>query len=67
MNVKLIVKAYLQDHGYDGLYYEDCGCFIDDLIPCGESCEYCKPGVKYKVIGWEGELVDGIGREKGEE
>jgi len=48
MTVKEIVKEYLAKNGYDGLYGDECGsgCQIDDLIPCGEYCNYsdCKPG-----------------------
>ena len=45
MNVQEIVKEYLKDNGYDGLYSRSCGCRIDDLMPCssGETWN-CKPG-----------------------
>ncbi len=29
-------KEELKGHGFDGLYNEDCGCLIDDLLPCEE-------------------------------
>jgi len=35
MTVKEIVKKYLEDNGYDGLTSGDCGCKVDDLVPCG--------------------------------
>jgi len=48
MNVKEIVKAYLREHGYDGLYTDSygCGCEDDDLIPCGDYTGDCQPGYK---------------------
>ncbi len=52
MNVKEIVSEYLKANGYDGLYTDDCGCWLTDLFPCGENFEDCKPG--YEVpCGWE--------------
>jgi hypothetical protein len=43
MNVKEIVAEYLAVNGYGGLYGEcDCGCFLDDLMPCGEGCDTCE-------------------------
>jgi hypothetical protein len=44
MNVTEIVKQFLIDNKYDGLVDEsgECGCVLDDLIPCGEvSCHCC--------------------------
>ena len=47
MNVKKIVIQYLKEHGYDGLCNNgDCGCEIDDLVPCSEDCSICEPGYK---------------------
>lgn len=46
MNVREIIKKYLDDNGYDGLCREECGCGKDDLFPCGDpggSGEYCVP------------------------
>jgi hypothetical protein len=45
MNCKEIIKTYLVQHSYDGLYTEDCGCFLSDLFPCGECFENCRPGI----------------------
>ena len=48
MNVKNIVIDWLKTHDYDGLFSDgDCGCEIDDLMPC-DDCVDCMPG--YKVI-----------------
>jgi len=52
--VKEIVKWYLRRHGYDGLYLVDCGCFLDDLIPCDGGCDLCEPG--YRQPGPEGDI-----------
>lgn len=49
MNCRDIIKAYLLDHGYDGLYCVDCGCELEQLMPCESCCDECKPGVKIKV------------------
>ena len=47
MTVKEIVKKYLEENGFDGLYCDDCGCKTDDLIPCdNEGCLDCQPGYK---------------------
>ena len=42
--VKDIIKEYLERNGYDGLFYDDCGCYLEDLVPCGENFEWCKTG-----------------------
>ncbi len=46
MNVREIVIQYLREHGSDGLYHpiHDCGCWIDDLIPCDCNVECCVGG-----------------------
>jgi len=46
MTVKEIVKNYLEEHGYDGLYapYLKCSCKIDDLMPCGVCFDDCRAG-----------------------
>lgn len=39
------ISSYLKDHGYDGLYSDECGCLADDLAPCGNmSMSYCFAG-----------------------
>ncbi len=66
MNVKEIVKKFLEDNGFDGLWSNDneCGCEISDLMPCGQVEENdCSPGVK---IVFEDGMCDGDCRgEKG--
>ena len=52
MTIKEIVRTYLDEHGYDGLYLEDtCACLKDDLMPCDEPGSECEPG--YKMPGDE--------------
>lgn len=35
----------LRKAGYDGLYAPgECACKVDDLYPCGERQEECRPG-----------------------
>ena len=51
MTVTEIIKEYLVKNNYDGLYAENCGCLLDDLIPCLDwFSEDCKAGhkVEYK-------------------
>ncbi len=43
MTVKEIIIEKLTELGADGLCYENCGCGIDDLIPCSKSIEDCVP------------------------
>jgi hypothetical protein len=51
-----IVLEYLDAHGYDGLYDDDCGCIKDDLAPCGEISTDCLPG--YRTDGPPGGEYD---------
>ena len=48
MNVREIVKQWLRQQGYDGLYHPslECGCQVGDLMPCDEACETCRPGYR---------------------
>jgi hypothetical protein len=46
MNGREIVEKYLRENGYDGLCGDECGCLVDDLMPCGETLEWCEPGYK---------------------
>jgi len=49
MNVSEIIKEYLKKNGYDGLcdHYNECGCELDDLAPCGGLEYNCEPGHKF--------------------
>jgi hypothetical protein len=50
LNVYEIVKKYLKDEGYDGLFTDEgCGCSLEDLMPCeGNDFHECKAGYKIK-------------------
>lgn len=43
-----IVKDWLENNGYDGLCHPDyeCGCQLNDLMPCGDPCSNCVAGRK---------------------
>jgi hypothetical protein len=44
MTVKEIVKEYLEKNGFDGLCSENCGCGIDNLMPCEKwNIPLCEP------------------------
>jgi hypothetical protein len=53
MTVKEIIAAWLKEHGYDGLCYPECGCGIDDLIPCYNLSADCRPAYRWKCYGPE--------------
>lgn len=46
-----IVEQWLREHGYDGLYNEDCGCTVDDLAPCCTDTLHCRAGYKIPCPG----------------
>ena len=50
MNVKEIIEKYLKDNGFDGLCNSDseCGCDLEDLMPCDNECGDCEPAYKHK-------------------
>ena len=51
MELSEIVKIWLQENGYDGLCNPDieCGCAIEDLMPCGEPGIRCEAGHRKKA------------------
>jgi hypothetical protein len=57
MTIKEIIEKHLRDNGFDGLFNADgeCGCELDDLVPCGGECGLleCEPGYKRKPAGGE--------------
>ena len=46
MDVRGIVIDYLREIGADGLAGEECGCSIDDLMPCEYSVANCVPAIR---------------------
>lgn len=53
MTVLDIIINYLKEHGYDGLHYDnECGCELEDIVPCGEVSLNCEPG--YKIVAPKG-------------
>ena len=47
LTVKEIILDYLKQNGYGGLSNDvGCGCYDDDLVPCGEPCDLCEPAYK---------------------
>ena len=44
--VKEIVADWLKQHGYDGLFNPDCGCVLDDLMPCADRFSDCEAGYR---------------------
>ena len=51
--VEEIVKEYLEENGFDGLYNSnaDCACKLDDLYPCGGICTECTAGYLQQLEG----------------
>lgn len=45
---QVVEHDWLASRGFDGLYTPDdaCGCYLDDLYPCGERGiqTFCVPG-----------------------
>ena len=60
MNVREIVEAHLNQVGAHGLCTDECGCWLDDLVPCGEINENCVPAVSANCVD-ECEMCDGGG------
>jgi len=50
MTVKEIVADWLEKHGYDGLAHNECGCALDDLMPCdgANNIGDCVPAIKVR-------------------
>ena len=47
VDVRGIVREYLEEHGYDGLCTEECGCGLEDLFPCDSPYGDCVPAYKH--------------------
>lgn len=46
MTCKEKITEWLKEIGAEGLCGEDCGCGLDDLMPCDGNCVYCEPAMK---------------------
>ena len=50
--VQELTAQWLKDNGYDGLYNDDdCGCTLDDFVPCGHLDSECRAGHVVKDDG----------------
>jgi len=57
-DVQTIVKLWLEQNGYDGLFSPmECCCELADLMPCCEYSKECKAG--YKVEGCDDDCGQG--------
>jgi len=60
MTLKEIVRQWLDEHGYDGLYREgECGCLKDDLMPCDNPSEHCEAGYRLPCENGEWDFLIG--------
>ena len=59
MEVREIVVQWLRANKYDGLCTVDCGCDVDDLMPCDNYLPDCKAGYKVPCPGGEDCPADG--------
>jgi len=52
MNAKEILKAWLTERGYDGLWNseQECACLLGDLAPCESDPGNCEPGYKVTCV-----------------
>lgn len=44
MTLIKIVTDYLLSNGFSGLCNDECGCRLDDLMPCEQPNKDCVPG-----------------------
>lgn len=57
MNVKDIVKKYLEENNFDGLVNRgECACKKEGLFPCSEMNEFCEAGKIKDCNGCEHKL-----------
>ncbi len=47
MTVHEIVRKHLEENGFDGLWFGDCGCPTYELAPCGEPNFACSAGYRF--------------------
>lgn len=56
MTIKQIVEERLRADGFDGLCRADCGCKLDDLMPCHEPGTDCVAG-HFMGCTLDGEII----------
>ena len=65
MKTQEILRAWLKENNYDGLVHPEleCGCLLNDFIPCSELGEDCEAGINRPDLRPEGcdILVNGVG------
>lgn len=44
--VKSIMEVWLRENHYDGLCGDDCGCGVEDLMPCSRWAGDCEPAMR---------------------
>lgn len=55
MTIRQIIETYLRENHFDGLFCDECGCDLDDLMPCSsEGALSCQPGYKHPCDCEEG-------------
>jgi len=58
MNVFEIVADWLKEHGCDGLAGDECGCTLDEIMPCEVPNHDCVAGIKAPIPAeYKDELV----------
>lgn len=66
MDIFQIVYEFLKENGYDGLCREECGCGLEDLMPCGEpDITHCVQAMKRKAT--QADIDNGVDCQIGEE
>ena len=55
MNVREIVSEWLKANDYDGLCSYECGCGLNDFMPCDQGCEDCSPA--YRAVADEDDMA----------
>lgn len=50
-NCEDIIRAFLESNGYTALANPDieCGCYLDDFMPCDGVVKECQPAYKIKA------------------
>lgn len=51
-----IVRANIQEMGGEGLCNDDCGCTLEDFMPCGNPCPECVVAKKVILTTQDAEL-----------